>query len=267
MRRLFRYSLGSVLSSFLAHRSRSNLVESLNNDAVLGVSLKVHDLQMMFLSILLREVNGLEHVRFVGGGQSVANVVSKNLAVPVLAWGWLPCHLSKILSITLLPSELPSKLIHRSKRYLESVLVKGIDAYGGWWATGCFFGSDDGDGVRRIGRANLVLSDDPQVISCGGSQVENTSYVLLRSWHEYSVDIGFPRALADFVFDNVTFDRAVSIVRRCPRQLNRTSRFVQYFKAVWYFGNLCDQKFIIITDGCTKEMMDMLGLLEHRWEP
>lgn len=93
VRGLLGYAFGGVLSSLLAHRPGTDLVERLDHDAVLGVRLQIHDLQVVLLSVLLREVHGFEHVRFFGRGEPVANVVSKNLAVPVLAWGWFPRYL------------------------------------------------------------------------------------------------------------------------------------------------------------------------------
>ena len=110
MRGLFRHSFGSMLSSFLAYWSRSNFVKCLNDNAVLSVGLEVHDLQMVFLSIFLREVHGFINV-IRGGGEFVANIVSKNLAVPVFSWRWFPCYLSELNRIDLAPFQV--------KMYLE----------------------------------------------------------------------------------------------------------------------------------------------------
>lgn len=101
-------------------------------------------------------------------------------------------------------------------RYLQSMLVNGVNSNSIWWSSGCFLGSDYGNGVRGTGRSNFVLGNNSQVISGGWLQVENSGYVLLRSWYEYSVDVNIPGALADLVFDDVTFDVAVSVVWCCP---------------------------------------------------
>lgn len=95
VRGLLGYALGGVLPPLLAHRPRSHFVERLHDHAVLGVRLQVHDLQVVLLSVLLREVHGFEHVRFLGGGEPVADVVSKDLAVPILARGRFPRYLSR----------------------------------------------------------------------------------------------------------------------------------------------------------------------------
>lgn len=93
MGRFLGYSFGSVLSSFVAHWSRSNFVKGLNNNAVLSVGLQVRDLQMVFLAVFHGEINSLVGVEFVGGREFVANVVSQNLAIPVFACWWFPCNL------------------------------------------------------------------------------------------------------------------------------------------------------------------------------
>lgn len=95
VRGLLGYALGGVLPPLLAHRPRSHFVERLHDHAVLGVRLQVHDLQVVLLSVLLREVHGFEHVRFLRGGEPVADVVSKDLAVPILARGRFPRYLSR----------------------------------------------------------------------------------------------------------------------------------------------------------------------------
>jgi len=65
MRWLLGYAFRSMLPAFLAHRSGADLVECLNDHSVLRVSLEIHDLQMMFLRIFLREFDSLKHVRLV----------------------------------------------------------------------------------------------------------------------------------------------------------------------------------------------------------
>lgn len=124
--------------------------------------------------------------------------------------------------------------------HLEGMLIECIDADRAWRTRGSFFGSNDGHGVRRVRSSDFVLSDNAQVIGRGGSKIENTSDILLGSRNEYSVDITFPRTLADLVFNNVTFYRAVTIVRGGPGKLNGATGFVQYFQTVGNFGDLCE---------------------------
>lgn len=129
-------------------------------------------------------------------------------------------------------------------RNLEGVLVEVVDADGGRRSAGRLLGGDDGDGVGWVGRADLVLGHDSQVIGGGGSQIEHTGYVLLGSGHQNPVDISLPRAFADLVFDHVALDRAVSVVGRRPGQLNRSPRLVQHLQTVWNLGNLCGRELV-----------------------
>lgn len=96
------------------------------------------------------------------------------------------------------------------------MLVKSVNANRGWWAARSFLGSDNRNGIRRVGCTNFILSNNSQVICGGRSQVENASYVLLRSRYQYSVNVSFPRAFADFIFNDIAFYGAVSVVWCCP---------------------------------------------------
>lgn len=93
MRWLLGYAFRGVLLAFFAQGPGADLVERLNHYAVLRVGLEVHDLQMVLLSVLLGELDGLEHVRLVRR-LSVSNVVSANLTVPVLARRRFPYYLA-----------------------------------------------------------------------------------------------------------------------------------------------------------------------------
>lgn len=62
---LLGYTFCGVLSTFLAHWSGANLVECLNDHAVLSVGLKVCDLQVVLFYVFLGEIDGLKHVRLV----------------------------------------------------------------------------------------------------------------------------------------------------------------------------------------------------------
>lgn len=92
MRWLFGHAFCGVLPAFLAHWSRADLVECLNDYAVLSVGLEIRDLQVMLLYVFLGEIDGLEHIRLVRR-LSVSNVVAENLTIPVFARRWFPCYL------------------------------------------------------------------------------------------------------------------------------------------------------------------------------
>lgn len=65
MRWLFGYAFRGVLLAFLAQGSGADFVECLNYYAILRVGLEVHDLQMVFLSVFLGELDSFKHVRLV----------------------------------------------------------------------------------------------------------------------------------------------------------------------------------------------------------
>jgi hypothetical protein len=144
-----------VNQNLFRHRALTNLVEGLNDDRVLGEDVQVGNLQSMLVTLILDELDGFKEIGFVisVNGFLVSDVIAEDVSVPVFAKWRLP-------------------------RDSERVLIDGRDSDVDWRAARSFFGGLDGDGVGRGGTADLVLSDDPEVVRGGRTKRKYSSHGL-----------------------------------------------------------------------------------------